>query len=270
MEYYIAQNDETNGPYTIGQLRTMWNSGAITGETLYCQEGWSEWLPLSAMIEKFEPPASILPQNAPSPLLLLSILKSKLGKAIVVGLVCLGAIILFINVSAPSNDKNEVNESVATQSQTSPTKVAQQVDPNEPMSAPKYGLDPIPMKFQNQLIDTLTRTDDLDAMIKRGCTFEEFTSVFNPIEQSAQRLQDALPLNDPRMHIFLAAYERYQVVAVKLSQNASQSELSDADLFASLPKVFLLKILNGTLDENEQKIFDDMKQQIKAGTLFLQ
>ena len=56
MSYYILQNDETKGPYTIGQLRSMWNSGAITGQTLFCQEGFSQWLPLSDLQSELEPP----------------------------------------------------------------------------------------------------------------------------------------------------------------------------------------------------------------------
>ena len=56
MNYYILQNEETKGPYTLGQLRAMWNSGAITSETLHCQEGDSEWLQLSAIISQLEPP----------------------------------------------------------------------------------------------------------------------------------------------------------------------------------------------------------------------
>jgi GYF domain 2 len=77
MDYYIIQNGEANGPYTIGQLRAMWNSGAITGETLYCQEGWSEWLPLSTMIEDLEPSASVPSQNASPPPLLSAVPKPK-------------------------------------------------------------------------------------------------------------------------------------------------------------------------------------------------
>lgn len=61
MSYYILQNDETKGPYTIGQLRGMWSSGAITTDTLYCREGWSEWLPLLAMARELE----ALPPSAP-------------------------------------------------------------------------------------------------------------------------------------------------------------------------------------------------------------
>jgi hypothetical protein len=63
MSYYILQNDETKGPYTIGQLRSMWNSGAITGKTHFCQEGFSQWLPLSDLQSELEPPPS--PQPSP-------------------------------------------------------------------------------------------------------------------------------------------------------------------------------------------------------------
>jgi hypothetical protein len=68
VSYYILQNDETKGPFTIGQLRTMWNSGAITAETLYCQEGFADWLPLRAIIREIEPPATpppVLPTPPP-------------------------------------------------------------------------------------------------------------------------------------------------------------------------------------------------------------
>lgn len=58
MSYYLLQNDETKGPYTLGQLRAMWNSGAITGKTLHSQEGYSEWLPLSTIIDELEPAPS--------------------------------------------------------------------------------------------------------------------------------------------------------------------------------------------------------------------
>lgn len=56
MGYYIIQDEETRGPYTLGQLRAMWGSGAITTETLHCQEGCSDWLPLSAMTQQLEAP----------------------------------------------------------------------------------------------------------------------------------------------------------------------------------------------------------------------
>jgi hypothetical protein len=60
MGFYILQKDETKGPYTIGQLRSLWSSGAITGDTLYCEEGYDQWLPLRDIIDQLEsaPPAA--------------------------------------------------------------------------------------------------------------------------------------------------------------------------------------------------------------------
>lgn len=55
MNYYILLGDETKGPYTIGQLRSLWYSGLITAQTLYCQEGFAEWLPLARIITDLEP-----------------------------------------------------------------------------------------------------------------------------------------------------------------------------------------------------------------------
>ncbi len=74
MSYFILLNDETKGPYTLAQLKAMWNSGAITMETLHCQEGYSQWLPLSVILGELEPAtmppliqptASLLSQAAP-------------------------------------------------------------------------------------------------------------------------------------------------------------------------------------------------------------
>ena len=55
MSYFILQNDETKGPYTLGQLKAMWNSGTVTMESLHCQEGYSEWLPLKVILGELEP-----------------------------------------------------------------------------------------------------------------------------------------------------------------------------------------------------------------------
>ena len=62
MSYFILQQDDAKGPYTIGQLRSMWNSGSITADTLYCQEGFDQWLPLLQLRGELEP----VPANPPS------------------------------------------------------------------------------------------------------------------------------------------------------------------------------------------------------------
>jgi len=56
MEYYLYLNDEQKGPYTLSQIQSMWRSGNITGNTLYWQDGFSEWIPLSTILHIIEPP----------------------------------------------------------------------------------------------------------------------------------------------------------------------------------------------------------------------
>lgn len=43
MKYYVLLGNETKGPYTLGQMRSMWLSGSFTSETQYCEEGGTEW-----------------------------------------------------------------------------------------------------------------------------------------------------------------------------------------------------------------------------------
>jgi GYF domain 2 len=66
MNYYILDDGVTKGPYTIGQLRSMWDSGAITVETPYRPDGASEWKRLGLMKEALEktgiPPSSVNPK----------------------------------------------------------------------------------------------------------------------------------------------------------------------------------------------------------------
>jgi hypothetical protein len=128
MDYYIIQNGEANGPYTIGQLRAMWNSGAITGTTLYCREGWSEWIPLSGMIEELEPPASVPPPKLSSPLFPFKAPKSKRNIAIIVGL---GAVILLIIANAPSdNSRNNTQESAVHSDRPPLAEIPPSIDTN--------------------------------------------------------------------------------------------------------------------------------------------
>lgn len=61
MAYYINQSGENYGPYTIDQLRSMWSAGQVTGDTLYCEEGYTEWLRLSALLDAQEQPPPLLP-----------------------------------------------------------------------------------------------------------------------------------------------------------------------------------------------------------------
>jgi uncharacterized membrane protein YdbT with pleckstrin-like domain len=53
--YYLFQDDAQKGPFTLSQLRSMWSAGWITAQTLYWQDGFSEWLPLSTILSELEP-----------------------------------------------------------------------------------------------------------------------------------------------------------------------------------------------------------------------
>lgn len=41
--YYISNGGDALGPYETGQLRSMWNTGQITANTLYWNEGSNNW-----------------------------------------------------------------------------------------------------------------------------------------------------------------------------------------------------------------------------------
>ncbi|MEQ1858462.1 MAG: NINE protein [Chthoniobacteraceae bacterium] len=64
MQYYIYRNDEQHGPYSVGQLRSMWKSGTITGDVPYRYADSDEWIPLSTISDELEGPT----QTAPTPL----------------------------------------------------------------------------------------------------------------------------------------------------------------------------------------------------------
>lgn len=138
---------------------------------------------------------------------------------------------------------------------------------NGPMATPTYGLSPITIKLQDRLIEIMNQTDELDAMIKRGCTADEFFSAGTPIEKSALELQHTLPSNDPRIYLFISSIEEYQQLAAKLSHNESKDELSATDVLAGMRKALLLGVLKGTLDTSEEKMFNDLKQQIQSGKM---
>lgn len=115
MSYYILKNDKTEGPYTIGQLRSMWNSGALTGDTLYCEEGYEEWVYLRDLADQLEaqpdsssppvlPPYQFAPDSQPN-----APKKSGVGKAFGVG--CLSILVLFILFTILGGMMNDGNSS---------------------------------------------------------------------------------------------------------------------------------------------------------------
>ncbi len=53
--YYVAKNGQTEGPYTLAQMRGMWKQGTLTAVMQYVTEGETEWKPLSQMVKQLEP-----------------------------------------------------------------------------------------------------------------------------------------------------------------------------------------------------------------------
>ena len=44
IEYHICINGQVKGPYSKGQLKSMWENGLITSDTQYWREGLNDWL----------------------------------------------------------------------------------------------------------------------------------------------------------------------------------------------------------------------------------
>jgi hypothetical protein len=65
--YYILENDEVKGPYTIDQLRSMWISGALTGDTFYSQDGYEKWLQLWEIANVLELPSPVATPGVAGP-----------------------------------------------------------------------------------------------------------------------------------------------------------------------------------------------------------
>ena len=63
--FYISNGGDALGPYEIDQLRSMWNSGQITANTLYWNEGKKEWRGISEL-EMGEKPKESTPESTQS------------------------------------------------------------------------------------------------------------------------------------------------------------------------------------------------------------
>ena len=50
--FFVAIRGQRQGPYTIGQLRTMWGSGQVPADAQYWQHGMTTWYPLIELLER--------------------------------------------------------------------------------------------------------------------------------------------------------------------------------------------------------------------------
>jgi hypothetical protein len=109
--YYIMLNDQKAGPYTVGQLRSMWHSGAVTAQTQYWFEGAKAWMSLIKLRNILEPaaiqpvisvvasqPTRLAPQRMPASSHHVRHTGQVTTKARGSGLVALGSIMCFVGV----------------------------------------------------------------------------------------------------------------------------------------------------------------------------
>ncbi len=55
IKYYLWLSNSESGPFTIGQLRSMWNAGGITSATLFRTDQNGHWFELSSIIDSLVP-----------------------------------------------------------------------------------------------------------------------------------------------------------------------------------------------------------------------
>ena len=63
--FYLWQDGQRKGPFTLEQLRSMWKSGFVTVKTLYWKEGMGQWVPLENIHTLLEGTISAVPIVAP-------------------------------------------------------------------------------------------------------------------------------------------------------------------------------------------------------------
>ena len=49
--YYLSKSGVTTGPYTMSQLKTMWQNGSVTADCLCWTDGFDEWVNVSNILE---------------------------------------------------------------------------------------------------------------------------------------------------------------------------------------------------------------------------
>lgn len=59
--YYLIENGSKRGPFTINQIRSMWNAGSINQLTMFSTEGDPSLRPLKVIISEIE--ASVAPAS---------------------------------------------------------------------------------------------------------------------------------------------------------------------------------------------------------------
>jgi len=65
--YYLMLNGQQSGPFTVNQMKAMWQSGNINGGTQYWQAGMTIWQPLANIQHFLDAPTA---QQANTPIVI--------------------------------------------------------------------------------------------------------------------------------------------------------------------------------------------------------
>ena len=131
-------------------------------------------------------------------------------------------------------------------------------DATEPMAISGIEtLPPITVKLNNELLNALKMTDELDALYKRGCSSAEFVAGALPVEPVFMNLQKKLPKGDPRHDLLVNAFDAYPRTAIAMKANEQgKSERPDALIGAAgVRKHLLTRILEGNMTPEEKTVY---------------
>lgn len=68
--FYLDRDGQPDGPFTLGQLKSMWSSGAIKADSLIAEAGADQWRPVTELSAELEAPSpvAVVKQDAFAPL----------------------------------------------------------------------------------------------------------------------------------------------------------------------------------------------------------
>jgi hypothetical protein len=251
MSYFIHQSGQTEGPFTLTELRDLWDAGRINRNTLFCEEGYDEWLQMKQLVEVLGENQTSLSMGAP-PLLSSSAAPkpSRRSRSVVV-LAAVLAAGLFLCLWA----------------WRAPRQPEQTITRAEPMAV--SGIESLPaitVRLNNNLLALLRRTDELDSLYRNRCTSREYIAVAAPAVENAAELQAALPERDPRRDLLVNAFDAYQNVALAMQarEEGRAGEFPDAlAAAAGVRKVLLRKILEGHMTPEEKNVYHVWRDGLK-------
>lgn len=192
MAYYVNQNGENLGPYTIGQLRSMWLAGQVTGDTLYCEEGYTEWLRLGVLADALDAPGQPLPLQS----------KSRFHKPFVIAGVIFGGFVCVLILSALLSHRSKF--AATMQQPASPSNAGvQQIpavasQPTTPKVSVEYarGINTFADKWDMTAIEVM-RSDYV--LKSRGLTLDDFNESLTKLENARVAALGYKP-NIPKRH----------------------------------------------------------------------